>query len=311
MKYRRITSRSEEWVSELNEMPVETPTTLYVMGRPLPRKEKAIGVVGTRYPTAAGVEAAKDISRGLAEADFAVVSGLALGVDNEAHRAALMAGGHTVAVLGAGLDFDYPRKNVRVRREIEEKGTVVTEYPLGTDPRPYHFPARNRIIAGLCAGVVVIEGNEKSGALITARFAFEANRSVWAIPGSRRNQKAVGPNALIRTNTAKLITEVRHIFEDVAPSLVWLDKQVIKGGPPLEDSERTLLSVLIDEPTSIDEIVDRTSLSIGAAGLTLSRLEVRGLVDRTPLGYVITTAGARARAESPDGSGKDKEVLFE
>jgi DNA processing protein len=301
MSERRITSQTEEWVPELGELGVEAPSALYAVGRPLPRKEKSIAVVGTRWPTAAGVEAARDIARGLAEANYAVVSGLALGIDTEAHRATLRAGGHTVAVLGAGLDFDYPAKNLRVRREIEEKGTVITEYPRGTEPRPQYFPARNRIIAGLCEGVVVVEGNEKSGALITARFALDANRSIWAIPGSRRNPKAAGPNALIRTSNAKLVTDVQHIFEDVAPSLVWSEKRTVKGGPPLEDSEYALLAVLDDEPLSIDEITNHTKLSLGASGLTLSRLEVRGLVNRTPVGWVITSAGARARAATSEG----------
>jgi DNA processing protein len=306
MSARRITPQSDEWPPQLEELgPATPPSALYVLGRTVPKKEKSIAVVGTRWPTAAGIEAARDIARGLAEAEYAVVSGLALGIDTEAHRAALKAGGHTVAVLGAGLDFDYPGKNVRVRREIEETGTVVTEYPHGTEPRPHHFPARNRIIAGLCEGVVVIEGNEKSGALITARFALDANRSVWAVPGSRRNLKAAGPNALIRTSNAKLVTDVKHIFEDVAPSLVWSEKRIVKGGPPLDTSERTLLSILDDEPVSVDEITGHAKLSLGAAGLTLSRLEVRGLVNRTPVGYVITSAGARARAAATDESTSD------
>jgi DNA processing protein len=253
--------------------------------------------VGARHATAAGVEIAETLARGLAEAGCTVVSGLAVGIDAAAHRAALQAGGHTIAVLGCGLDVDYPATNRALRRQIAQRGTVVSEYPHGTPPHAWHFPARNRIIVGLSSAVVVVEGTVKSGALVTARLALDANRGVFAVPGSVRNAMATGPNELIRTGQAALVTSVEHIFEDLAPHLVWRDsvEEIRPVTPALSDEDIAVLAALDDQPLTTDRISMQTGLPSGKVALILSRLEIRALAHRGYMGYSIASAGARAR----------------
>lgn len=297
MNRREVTPQDVEWPTPLNEIgPLGVPKRLFLEGNPLNLGTKAIAVVGTRRPTAAGVEAAEKFTRGLVEAGFSIVSGLAVGIDAVAHRTAIRCGGYTVAVLGCGLDVIYPKRNTALREEIASTGTLLTEFEEGTQPLPHHFPMRNRIVAGLCKGVLVIEGSFKSGALITARLALDANRSVWAVPGSVRNSMSQGPNELIRTGQAALVSDINHIFEDIAPSLVWQDQL----GPPvsapdLKEDELTVLSVLDDMPLSMDRIVRLSCKPMGVVALALSRLEVRGMILRRGPGYEVTASGARVR----------------
>ncbi len=295
----RVIRRGDvEWPLQLDELGPATPvSSLFAEGLPLADRP-LVAVVGSRRPTAAGLDAARMLSRGIAEAGFGVVSGLAAGIDAAAHEAALDAAGYTVAVLGFGLDVDYPRRNARLKARLMEEGTVVTEYDYGTPPHAFHFPQRNRIIAGLAQATVVVEGGLKSGALITARCALDANRLVFAVPGSIRNSLAAGPNELIRNSQAAVVTEVAHLFEELAPSLTW-------DGPPqldlsrekhqLEGNEAKVLTLLDDAPLVPDRICRELSLPTGGVALALSRLEVRGLACRRGAGYVITSAGARAR----------------
>ena len=217
---RTITRSAREWPPILNELgPHEPPRRLYAEGLPLDPDAAAVAVVGTRRPTASGVEVATRIARGLAQGGITVVSGLAIGIDATAHRAAMEAGGRTVAVLGTGLDVDYPARNIRLRQKILTMGTLLTEYADGTQPQRWHFPMRNRIIAGLSLGVVVVEGAQTSGALVTARLALDANRSVYAIPGSVRNPMAAGPNSLIKSSQAQLVTSFEDVVEDLFGAL--------------------------------------------------------------------------------------------
>jgi DNA processing protein len=295
---RLLAPGAPEWPDRLEELgPYDPPRRLYVEGRSIDPARPAIAIVGTRRPTAAGVEAAADLARGVSEAGFTVVSGLAVGIDASAHRAALDGGGHTIAVLGCGLDVDYPARNRQLRKRIAEDGTLVTEYSGGTRPTRFSFPLRNRIIAGLSLGVVVVEGSLTSGALVTARLALDANRSVYAVPGSLRNAVARGPNELIRTGRAALVSSVDHIFEDLAPHLVWRQGA---GSPPkmaeCTREERTVLAALDDSPLSADRLTALTGLAAGCLAATAARLEVRGLAVRSPGGVAVTAAGARARA---------------
>lgn len=288
---------SPEWPERLSELGHHLPPKLLrACGRPIDPEAHTVAVVGTRRPTAAGIEAAKMIARGLAEANFVVVSGLALGIDALAHRAALEAGGHTIAVIGCGMDLNYPRHNEALRRRIDERGTIVSEYAEGEPPLQHHFPERNRIIAGLCQGVVVVEGSERSGALITARIALDANRSVFAFPGSFRNPNAAGPNELIRAMQATPITDAQHIFDELAPGLVLEGSGSTVGFARIADEEAEVLSVLDDVSVTPDFIVANTKLEQGSVLLTLSKLEIRGLVKRWNGAYELTSSGARARA---------------
>ena len=293
---RHLTPASPEWQNGLRECgQIASPTDLFVLGLPLPPKDRCLGIVGTRRPSSAGRDAAAEFARCFAEAGFTVVSGLALGIDAIAHSAALTAGGHTVAVLGCGFDQTYPKENSSLREKIERTGTLVSEYPPGTQSRPFHFPERNRIIAALCKGVLVIEGNERSGALITARYALDAGREIYAIPGSLRNPVAAGPNELIRRGEAALVTCPEQVFGDLAPSLVWADAQD-KAAPKVNPIESAVLYEFDDDLTPMGRIASNLSHSAGEVALALARLEVRGFVVKRRGGYELTRAGARARA---------------
>ena len=287
------------WPALLDELgPVRRPERLFLQGRDIPDRP-LIAVVGARRPTVAGLDATRSLTTALVEAGYGIVSGLAMGIDAAAHEAALDADGYTVAVLGFGLDVTYPRRNARLKQRIARAGTLVTEFPAGTDARAAHFPQRNRIIAGLAVATLVVEGGIRSGALITARFALDADRAVFAVPGSYRNATSAGSNELIRRHEAVLVTEIGHIFEELVPGAVW-------DGPPrlsleprdvwLEPDEDLVLALLDDAPVTPDRICRELALEVGAVALALSRLEVRGLVLRKGNGYEITTAGARARA---------------
>lgn len=293
---RELTPGSPEWDVSVPELgTVALPTRLYVEGETMPPQQRAVAIVGTRRPTGAGREIARDIASRLAQADFAIVSGLALGIDTIAHQAALDAGGHTVAVMGCGLDMVYPKQNAKLQSRIAREGTLISEYPLGTPSRAAHFPERNRIIAAISRAVVVVEGASRSGALITARYALGC-RDVYAVPGSIRNPMSAAPNELIRTDQARLITSADHIFEDLAPSLVWHERSLDpRTGPPLEPLEAEILLHLDDSPTSMGRVCADVEAPAGQVALTLARLEVRGLVVKRSVGYELTTSGARAR----------------
>jgi DNA processing protein len=301
MKVRVVSPGDGEWPSQLSELETcKRLKRLYAVGKSLDCGPKTIAIVGTRRPTAAGIEAAEMLASGLAQAGFTVVSGLAIGIDAAAHRAALSAGGPTVAVLGCGMDIDYPKRNRPLKQEIAARGTIVSEYSAGTQPTQFTFPERNRIIAGLSMGVVVVEGGVKSGALITARLALDANRSVFAVPGSIRNPMAAGPNLLIRTSQAAVVTEVKHVCDELAPNLVWSEASSDDCGVlELGGCEKDVLSLLDDAPVSPDQLCRRLDYPPGEVALALSRLEVRNLVLRRAVGYEISTAGARARSALP------------
>ncbi|MDQ4146026.1 MAG: DNA-processing protein DprA [Actinomycetota bacterium] len=295
---RTIDPGDPEWPDVLCELqPGEIPKRLYVEGRRLEVDKRTVAVVGTRRPTAAGVEAAEELTRGLVEAGCTIVSGLAVGIDTIAHRTALELRGYTIAVLGCGLDVDYPARNAALKKQIRATGTLVSEYPDGVQPHAHHFPLRNRIVAGLAQGILVIEGGVKSGALITARLGIDANRDIWALPGSVRNPMSAGPHELIRSGHAKLTTRVDHMFEDLAPGLVWdggNDRRAV-ALKSLSADEAAVLAVLDDVPVAPDRIVRLTGQTPGSVALSMSRLEVRGLAVRRRGGYEISGAGARLR----------------
>ncbi|MGH2774726.1 MAG: DNA-processing protein DprA [Actinomycetota bacterium] len=294
----------DEWPHRLGELgPHKPPSKLYASGRDVDPEARAVAIVGTRRPTAAGIEAAGMLAKGLAEAGFVVVSGLALGIDAAAHRAAIEAGGHTIAVIGCGSDLNYPQKNERLRRQVESVGTVITEYTNGIPPLPHHFPLRNRIIVGLTEGVVVVEGSVKSGALITGRLALDANRAVFAVPGSIRNPYAAGPNELIRCMEATAITEVQHVFDELAPGMVWVERGSPGGAATIDEAEGRVLALLDDVAVTPDFLVAESHLEHGQVLLTLSKLEIRGLARRWNGAYELTGPGAKMRSALRSGGG--------
>ena len=205
--------RHTDYPSQLGETPA-APSVIYVKGQMIAADEPAVAIVGSRDATPYGLEMTRRISYDLAKAGVTVVSGLARGIDTAAHRAALEAGGRTMAILGSGLDRVYPQRNIPMAEKIIENGALFTEYPPGVSALPQHFPRRNRVISGMCHGVLVVEAAFKSGAMLTVNSALEQDRDVFAVPGSALSEKSKGTNWLIQQG-AKLTTSADDILEDL------------------------------------------------------------------------------------------------
>ena len=216
MRIEEICIESNDYPEQLRNI-YEPPLKLYVLGKKEILKQMGIAIVGTRNATEYGKKAALEFSRSLSENGFNIISGLALGIDTQAHLGTLQLDciGKTIAVLGSGLDEIYPKQNIKLAQQIiKSGGCLITEYPLGTKPEKLNFPKRNRIISGLAKGVLVVEASQKSGALITADFALEQGRDVFSIPGDIFNFNAVGSNNLIKQG-AKLVTKYEEILEEI------------------------------------------------------------------------------------------------
>ena len=255
------------------------PFILYGTGRAtLFDSQISFGVVGSRKPTSYGIQATELITETLARAGACIISGLALGIDAIAHRTAVEAGGATVAVLGSGIDDEslYPQSNRGLARRITESGgMVISEYPPGTPALKEHFPARNRIISGLSKGILVVEAQEKSGALITARFALEQNRDVFAVPGSIFSLSSKGTNALIQEG-AKLVSCGEDILKEYG-----IEYTTNTGSlEPLDETEERILVVLVESRT-VDDIKTLTGLDTPAIIASVSLLEMKGRIRAT------------------------------
>lgn len=271
----------------------QPPPVLYVKGTLTPADEWAVGMVGTRRATAYGREVARDLATSLAANGVTVVSGLARGIDSVAHKAALDAGGRTVAVLGCGLDYIYPAENRALAEAIAQAGALVSDYALGTQPEAANFPPRNRIISGLSKGVVVVESPEGSGALITADFAAEQGRDVFAVPGSILAAACRGTNKLIQQG-AKPVLSVNDILEELNLTLVTEHKQA-RLALPANDTEQRLLACLSDDPVHVDEIGAQTAMPISHITGTLALMELKGMVRQVGgMNYIVAH---EARAE--------------
>jgi len=205
--------RHPDYPHQLRET-AAAPSVIYTKGDVSLNSEPMVAVVGLRDATPYGLEMTRRLSYDLASAGVTVVSGLARGIDSAAHKAALEAGGRTVAILGSGLDRVYPQRNIGIAQKITERGALLTEYPPGVSALPQHFPRRNRVISGICKGVVVVEAAFKSGAMLTVSWALEQNREVFAVPGSALSEKSKGTNWLIQ-QVAKLTTSVEDILEEL------------------------------------------------------------------------------------------------
>jgi DNA processing protein len=255
------------------------PMLLYVRGALAPADAWAVAIVGTRRATAYGYQVAEHLARGLASSSVTVVSGLARGIDTAAHKAALaVSGGRTIAVLGCGLDIIYPAENAKLAARICEQGALVSEFPLGTQPEAGNFPARNRIISGLSLGVVVAEAPQPSGALITARFALEQNRQVFAVPGHIYSKASEGTNRLIQDG-ARLVMRVEDILDELklqqAPQ-----QQEMRALLPATGVEGALLTLLAaaPEPLHIDELCRASGLPPAEVTSALLMMHLKGMV---------------------------------
>jgi DNA processing protein len=242
------------------------PSRLYLRGAADPQLlwRPAVAIVGARACSAYGAQVARMLGRELAAAGLVVVSGLARGVDGEAHRGALETDGHTVAVLGSGIDRDYPAAHTALARSIAERSLIVSEYEPGVEPSPWRFPARNRVIAGLCSATIVVEARERSGALITADFALDEGRDVFAVPGEITSSLSAGTNALLRLGATPL-TCAADVLESFG-----LEAQE-KARPQIGEAANSLLQHL---PATVDELVRASGLSAGEVAGALAELEL-------------------------------------
>jgi len=274
----------------------DPPLLLYLLGAPgfeLAQLDPSIAIVGSRNPTAQGTQNARAFGRAFGEAGIPVVSGLALGIDGAAHEGALEAGGPdrlaTVAVVGTGLDRVYPARHRELAHRIAGRGLIVSEYPLGTPPLNQNFPKRNRIIAGLARGTLVIEAALRSGSLITARLAAEQGREVFAIPGSIHSPQSRGCHELIRQG-AKLVESVADVLEELrladepARPRPFVSANSADSGADAEAAEPALVRAVGFDPVSLDALCARTGFSPAMLQVRLLELELSGHVARLPGG---------------------------
>ncbi len=263
----------------------DAPPVLFVKGT-LSGDEWSVAVVGTRKATPYGREVAHRLVEDLAHNGVTVVSGLARGIDGIAHRTALEAGGRTVAVLGCGVDVIYPPEHRQLAAQIVAQGALVSDYPLGTSPEAANFPARNRIISGLSLGVVVIEAGVTSGALITAEFAAEQGRDVFAVPGSILNPASTGCNQLLRDGAA-VVTEARDILETLHLNHL-PEQKVMRELIPADETEAAILQHLSTEPRHVDELSRAAALPVATISSVLALMELKGMVRQVgTLQYVL------------------------
>ena len=273
---RAITWHDDGYPARLKEI-YDPPPVLYVNGELLPEDERSVAVVGTRKPTAYGRESAYQIAYDLARSGVTIVSGLALGIDGVAHRAALEAGQRTVAVLGSGTDTIYPRENIKLAGEILRGGALISEHPLGTRPNAQNFPRRNRIMSGMSLGTVVVEADERSGALLTANHALEQDREVFAVPGNIFSPMSRGTNRLIKNSGAKLVASSADVLEEL--NLSSLGEQIeMTALFPQDESESQILRHVTYDPIHIDEIIRSSEESISTVSSVMAMMELKGLV---------------------------------
>ncbi|OQY21702.1 MAG: DNA protecting protein DprA [Anaerolineaceae bacterium 4572_32.2] len=272
---RALTWESAHYPHLLREIH-DPPSVLYVKGTLTEEDAWAIAVVGTRRASVYGREVTRQLTQALARNGITIVSGLARGIDSEAHRAALEAGGRTIAVLGCGIDRVYPPENRKLAQQIIARGALVSSYPLGTPPEGRNFPARNRIISGLSLGVLVTDAGTRSGALITTDFAAEQGRDVFAVPGSVLARGSVGTNALIQDG-AKVVLKPEDILEELNLTMV-AEQSKARQVLPADETEEALLDHLSTEPTHVDELQQQLELPIAQVTSTLALMELKGMV---------------------------------
>lgn len=262
----------------------DPPPFLYVKGQIKKEDNNAFAVVGSRNTSEYGVIATEEISRQLALRGITIVSGMARGIDSYAHQAALACRGRTIAVLGSGVDVIYPAENRKLYHAIAEHGAVISEYPMGTAPYSYNFPARNRIISGLSTGVLVAEASLKSGSLITARLALEQGRDVFAIPGNVFSYKCKGTNKLLRSG-AKLVESADDIIEELqfkVDAYAQIAKKEVGKILDLNPETQIIYELIQEEPVQINDLIVKSELSFSRLSSILLDLELSNLIKQLP-----------------------------
>ena len=278
-----ITLRDEDYPMRLKDI-YDPPALLYVRGELRREDELAIAIVGSRKTSPYGRWITEKIGQDLARHGVTVVSGMARGIDSVAHMGALQGGGRTIAVLGCGVDVIYPSENRNLFHQIIEHGAVLSEFPMGSPPEGGHFPKRNRIISGLSIGVVIVQASAESGSLITAGYALEQGREVFAVPGNVGAEGSRGTNQLIKEG-AKLVESTEDILEEILPQ--WKrEKEILPKAetplPDLSEEEKVLYRLLGESPLHIDAIIRESQLDPGRVSGLLLNLELKGLISQWP-----------------------------
>ena len=276
----------------------DPPYALYVLGDVKVLRQPSVAIVGTRYPSGYGRNMARAMAFGLCEAGVCVVSGMARGIDGCAHEGAIDAKGPTVAVLGSGINVPYPIENVGLYRKIVEGlGAVVSEYPMDATPQTYHFPHRNRVISGLCHGVVFVEGKVKSGGMITVTAALDQGRDVFAVPGCVGQQVSEGPHTILREG-ARLVTSASDVLMDLGletkPDLTDAKRELPPEGE--NRAQRAILKALLREPMGMDNLCTETGFEADALMAELSVMEIMGQIRRDS-GNLFSIAIRASRTE--------------
>jgi DNA processing protein len=269
----------------------DPPVMLYVRGDAQILNSPSLSIVGTRRPTVYGSQMAEKMGRDLAARGLTIVSGLARGIDAIAHQEAIAVGGRAIGVLGTGIDVCYPKENKKLYEKVLERGAIVSEFPTGSHPAPENFPVRNRIIAGIPLGVVIVEGKQYSGSLITARLAMEFGREVFGVPGNVTQEVSFAPNLLIKQG-AKLVTNAEDVIEElptpvraalVKAEAVEAEQRNLLLVDGLSDVQRKLYELLsAEESRHIDDLVDTSGLNSSEVLATLFDLEMKGIVRQLP-----------------------------
>jgi len=263
----------------------DPPAFLFVKGMLGKQDKYAIAMVGTRLPSSYGKVVAEKIAKELAQKGLVIISGLARGIDTISHWAAVQSGGRTIAVMGSGLDHIYPGENKKLTEKIIEQGALISEFPMGTEPDAVNFPRRNRIISGLALGTIVVEAGLKSGALLTANYALEQNREIFAVPGNINSPKSMGTNQIIKDG-AKLITDATDVIVELEPQLKHFLKQDEAKSKELPEDlselEKLLLNNLSNEPIHIDKLANVIGKSTAETLSALLPLEFKDLVKQLP-----------------------------
>ncbi|HSB67035.1 MAG TPA: DNA-processing protein DprA [Anaerolineales bacterium] len=270
-----LTWEDETYPRHLKEID-QPPPVLYVRGSLKPEDDWAVAIVGTRKVTAYGRQVAEEMASTLAQNGVTIISGLARGVDSIAHQAALAAGGRTLAVLGNGVDLVYPPENRKLAAQIMEQGALVSDYAIGTQPDGQNFPPRNRIISGLSLAAIIVEAGDSSGALITATFAAEQGRDVFAVPGNINAPQSRGTNRLIRDGAQPLLSP-QDVLEALNLTMV-TEHQAARVTLPSDPVEARLYKLLSQQPKHVDEIRAEASLPIETVSATLAMMELKGMV---------------------------------
>ena len=277
----------------------DPPPVLFLKGGFIPEDRRAVAVVGTRRATAYGREACVALVQDLARNGVTIVSGLARGIDGFAHRAALEAGGRTIAVLASGLDVVYPPEHRDLAQEVAQAGALTSEHPLGTRPVAQNFPRRNRILSGMALGVLVVEAPDKSGAMWTVTWALEQGREVFAVPGSIFSPASQGVNRMVQDG-AKLVLNYTDVLEDLNVSTMGYPSEYqeelpgLAPAPSLEKPEAELLSLIGYEPVHIDDVRRRAGLPMAVVSSTLAMLEIHGMVNQVGAMHYTRTREAPA-----------------